>query len=77
MIKKINVENGGIQKKSCEYVIRAVGRDGQSHFQRFQEHRRDNDNIETNSLRAKHFIDESHEFIDPVKKNKIIRLIVK
>lgn len=36
-------------------------------FQRFREHKRDEDNINTNSLHARPFIQEGHKFIAPVE----------
>ena len=59
----------------CDKVY--LGETGRQFCQRFKEHKRGEGELTTNSLYARHFIEEGHKFIDPVVNYKIIKVMSK
>lgn len=54
--------------RKCDKVLRETDH---QFFQRYLEHKRGEDDRNITSLYAKHFIEEEHRFVKPIKHYKI------
>ena len=80
-IKNNNIENIQILQKSGVYKIKCdvcdkvyVGETGRKFEHRLADHKRGEGSRTTNSLYARHFMEENHEFVNPLEKYKIINV---
>lgn len=84
MINNNNIENTNILEKSGVYMLECgdcdkvyLGETGRKFLQRLKEHKRGENVRTTNSLYARHFMEEGHKFVDPTENYKIIKIINK
>lgn len=80
-IKNNNIESIPILQKSGVYKIKCndcnkvyLGETGRKFECRLADHKRGEGNRTTNSLYARHFMEENHQFINPLEKYEIIKV---
>jgi predicted GIY-YIG superfamily endonuclease len=72
------LKKSGVYMLSCGDCDKVyLGETGRQFFQRFREHKRGEGEVTTNSLYARHFLEEGHKFIDPFESYKIIKIVNK